>query len=92
MERDATERHRTDGVGYFVGKPLLLPIIDHVLVVHAPKEIRIECVMARDNVSGTGVATYFNQWSDSRRLEMADFSIEKMIAIPLSQKSWKLLK
>ena len=58
-------------------KPLLLPIIDHVLVVHAPKEIRIERVMARDNVSRERVLQRIsNQWSDSRRLEMADFSIE----------------
>ena len=57
-------------------KPLLLPIIDHVLVVHAPKEIRIERVMARDNVSRERVLQRIsNQWSDSRRLEMADFSI-----------------
>ncbi|NLB67893.1 MAG: dephospho-CoA kinase [Bacteroidales bacterium] len=58
-------------------KPLLLPIIDHVLVVHAPEEIRIERVMTRDNVSRERVLQRIsNQWSDSRRLEMADFSIE----------------
>jgi len=58
-------------------KPLLLPLIDYVLVVHAPLECRVESVMARDNVSRERVLQRIsNQWSDSRRLEMADFSIE----------------
>ena len=58
-------------------KPLLLPLIDYVLVVHAPLECRVERVMARDNVSRERVLQRIsNQWSDSRRLEMADFSIE----------------
>ncbi len=58
-------------------KPLLLPLIDYVLVVHAPLECRVERVMARDNVSRERVLQRIsNQWSDSRRLEMADYSIE----------------
>jgi dephospho-CoA kinase len=55
----------------------LLPLIDYVLVVHAPEEIRIERVMERDNVSREQVLQRIsNQWSDCRRLNMADFSIE----------------
>jgi dephospho-CoA kinase len=58
-------------------KPSLLPLIDYVLVVHAPEEIRIERVVTRDNVSRERVLQRIsNQWSDDRRLEMADFSIE----------------
>jgi dephospho-CoA kinase len=58
-------------------KPSLLPLIDYVLVVHAPEEIRIERVMERDNVSREQVLQRIsNQWSDCRRLNMADFSIE----------------
>ncbi|NMB37840.1 MAG: dephospho-CoA kinase [Bacteroidales bacterium] len=58
-------------------KPSLLSNIDYVLVIHAPEECRIERVMARDNISREQVLQRMaNQWSDSRRLEMADFSIE----------------
>lgn len=58
-------------------KPALLSNIDYIMVVHAPEERRIERVMARDNISREQILQRMaNQWSDSRRLEMADFSIE----------------
>ncbi|NMB37915.1 MAG: dephospho-CoA kinase [Bacteroidales bacterium] len=75
------ERQQSDIVlmesAILLEKPALLSNIDYIMVVHAPEERRIERVMARDNISREQILQRMaNQWSDSRRLEMADFSIE----------------
>ncbi len=50
---------------------------DVVILVTAPKTVRIERVMARDHVSAEEVeARMKNQWSDEKKIKLADFVIE----------------
>ena len=57
-------------------KPIVVAGVDKVLTVSAPLEVRIERVMARDNVDRARVeARMAAQWSDSRRESLADFII-----------------
>ncbi len=57
-------------------KPVVVENVDKVLTVSAPLELRIERVMARDNVDRARVeARLAAQWSDARRESMADFII-----------------
>lgn len=49
---------------------------DHTILVIADKEIRIKRVMNRDNVTREQVlARMENQWSDERKMEVADFIV-----------------
>ena len=57
-------------------KPLVMENVDRVLTVSAPLDVRIERVMARDNVDRARVeARMAAQWSDERREALADFII-----------------
>ena len=57
-------------------KPLVVEHVDKVLTVSAPLDVRIERVMARDNVDKARVeARMAAQWSDERREALADFII-----------------
>ena len=57
-------------------KPLVMENVDKVLTVSAPLDVRIERVMARDNVDRARVeARMAAQWSDERREALADFII-----------------
>ena len=57
-------------------KPLVMANVDRVLTVSAPLDVRIERVMARDNVDRARVeARMAAQWSDERREALADFVI-----------------
>ncbi|MDX1463464.1 MAG: dephospho-CoA kinase [Marinirhabdus sp.] len=50
---------------------------DLTVMVTAPKEIRIQRVMARDGVQRKDVeARMEHQWSDAKKLKLADYSIE----------------
>lgn len=50
---------------------------DKVILVTAPRETRIKRVMERDNVTRDEVeARMENQWSDSRKEELADYIIQ----------------
>lgn len=60
--------------------------IDKIIMVYAPKEIRIERVMKRDHVSREEVeARMKNQWDDERKIVLSDFIIVndgKSLVIP----------
>lgn len=50
--------------------------MDKVIMVTAPKELRMERVMKRDNVTAAEVeARMANQWSDEQKITLSDFVI-----------------
>lgn len=50
--------------------------MDKVIMVTAPKELRMERVMKRDNVTSAEVeARMANQWSDEQKIALSDFVI-----------------
>ena len=52
---------------------------DMVILVTAPKQVRITRVMARDNTSKTEIEQRMNnQWSDEKKLKLADLIIENI--------------
>lgn len=52
---------------------------DKIIVVTAPKEVRIQRVMSRDNVSREAVEQRIaNQWDDDRKTALSDFIIENV--------------
>jgi dephospho-CoA kinase len=52
---------------------------DMVILVTAPKQMRINRVMARDNTSKAEIEQRMNnQWSDEKKLELADIIIENI--------------
>ena len=58
-------------------KPYLREMPDHVLLVTAPRELRIERVMARDGLSREAVEKRMaNQISDEQRRKYADYILE----------------
>ena len=57
-------------------KPIVLEQVDKSLVVTAPLELRIERVIQRDNTTRERVLDRLGaQWSDERRIALADFII-----------------
>ncbi len=52
---------------------------DMVILVTAPKQMRINRVMARDNISKAEIEQRMNnQWSDEKKLKLADIIIENI--------------
>lgn len=52
---------------------------DKVILVTAPKEIRIARVMTRDNATFTDIEQRMNhQWSDEKKQKLADYIIENI--------------
>lgn len=52
---------------------------DHVILVTAPKEIRVARIMKRDNTSlGAIEERMANQWPDKEKRAMSDFEIENI--------------
>lgn len=52
---------------------------DKIILVTAPKKLRLERVMARDNSTMEEIeARMANQWSDKRKAKLADFIIENI--------------
>lgn len=52
-------------------------IFDKVILVKAPKEARLERILARDNISREEIlARMENQWHDSKKIPLADYIIE----------------
>ena len=60
--------------------------VDKVIMVSAPKEIRLQRVMKRDNVTHEEVeARMANQWPDEKKIALSDFVIvndDKQLVIP----------
>ena len=57
--------------------PELLADMDWKLVVTAPMDVRMKRIAARDNATGEQIAARMaSQWSDERRVALADFVIE----------------
>ncbi len=51
-------------------------LLDHIITVTAPEELRIERVMARDGVDAAAVkARIDKQWPEEKKVAMADFVI-----------------
>lgn len=60
----------------FLETPIFHHIADKIIVVTAPEEVRIKRVMKRDNLQEYQVRQRISkQWSDEKRLSMADFII-----------------
>lgn len=54
---------------------------DKIILVTAPKEIRIQRVMQRDNVTKEAVeARMANQWEDEKKIKLSDFVIQNINA------------
>lgn len=52
---------------------------DKIILVTAPKELRISRVAERDNASGAEIEQRMNnQWSDEKKAKLADFIIENI--------------
>ena len=52
---------------------------DHIILVTAPKEIRIERILKRDNATLKDVKSRMdNQWPDEKKIPLADFVIENI--------------
>lgn len=50
---------------------------DYTIIVTAPKEEKIQRVIARDHISAEEVKTRMkNQWPDNKKVKLADFKIE----------------
>ena len=50
---------------------------DYTIIVTAPKEVKIQRVVQRDQISKEEVADRMkNQWSDNKKIKLADFQIE----------------
>jgi len=50
--------------------------LDKIVLVNAPKELRIKRVMKRDNVSESSVKQRMkNQWSENKKIEKSDYII-----------------
>jgi dephospho-CoA kinase len=68
---------------------------DFIITVSAPEDLRIERIMKRDNVNHEIViARIKNQWSDERKVRLADFVIlnnETELVIPQVMKIHKKL-
>ncbi len=78
--RDEQEKRGVDMIVYesaiFLETPTFRSIADKVIVVTAPVDVRIKRVIKRDNLAEEMVIQRINkQWSDEKRLEMADFVI-----------------
>ncbi len=78
--RDEQEKRGVDMIVYesaiFLETPTFRSIADKVIVVTAPVDVRIRRVIKRDNLEEKLVKQRINkQWSDEKRLEMADFVI-----------------
>jgi len=78
--RDEQEKRGVDMIVYesaiFLETPTFRSIADKVIVVTAPVDVRIRRVIKRDNIEEKLVKQRINkQWSDEKRLEMADFVI-----------------
>lgn len=51
-------------------------VLDHIITVTAPEEVRIERVMRRDSVDRAAVkARIDKQWPESKKVQLADFLI-----------------
>lgn len=68
---------------------------DFVITISAPEELRIERIMKRDNVNHeTVIARIKNQWSDEKKVNLADFVVlndETELVIPQVIKIHKIL-
>jgi len=78
--RDEQERRGVDMIVYesaiFLETPTFRSIADKVIVVTAPVDVRIRRVIKRDKIEEKLVRQRISkQWSDEKRLEMADFVI-----------------
>ncbi len=78
--RDEREKEGKDMIIYesaiFLETPLFHHIADKVIVLTAPEEVRIKRVIKRDKVEEYQVRQRISkQWSDEKRLGMADFII-----------------
>uniref|UniRef100_UPI0025D0CC03 dephospho-CoA kinase n=1 Tax=uncultured Flavobacterium sp. TaxID=165435 RepID=UPI0025D0CC03 len=52
---------------------------DKIILVTAPKEVRIQRVMHRDNVTKEAVeARMANQWEDGKKIQLSDFIIQNI--------------
>lgn len=52
---------------------------DKIILVTAPKELRIQRVMQRDNVTKEAVeARIANQWEDDKKIQLSDFIIQNI--------------
>ncbi len=75
------EKYEKDGVAYFVDLPLYFEKQNYnfnkVLVVYAPKEIQIQRVIKRDNVTEKDAKAILNNQMDiEKKKELADFVID----------------
>lgn len=52
---------------------------DKIILVTAPKEVRIQRVMERDNITKDAVkARMSNQWEDDKKMQLSDFVIQNI--------------
>lgn len=66
---------------------------DHTILVTAPEDTRIERVMARDGVGRDDVKSRIKaQWSESKKINLADFIIENINLIETRQRVKELHK
>lgn len=92
VHRDAERWHLIQHAPYTLREAALLfesggyQLMDKMIVVTAPEELRIQRVMARDGVSRKAVlARMAQQWPEARKVAMADYIIyndEQTLLLP----------
>lgn len=66
---------------------------DQVIMVSAPKEMRIKRVMERSSISRENVLSRMNkQWPDEKKIELADFCIQNDEQVSIIKQSLEIHK
>ena len=96
--KDGTEwHHQQIGVPYTIREAALMiesgnyKAMDKLIVVSAPKQLRIERVMKRDNVNEVAVLARMNQQlAEEEKMKFADFRIINDWRASLIKQVWKI--
>ncbi|MGQ1948124.1 dephospho-CoA kinase [Geofilum sp. OHC36d9] len=71
-------------------------LMDKIITVVAPVDLRIQRVMRRDNVSSESIrARMNNQWRDEQKIALSDYIVfadDRQLVIPQILKIWDVLK
>lgn len=66
---------------------------DYTILVTAPKKMRIQRLLKRDHATRKSIEARMNaQWSDERKLKLADFSIENKELLQTKKETHRLHK
>ena len=83
VKHDFIEWAKTKKMPYVIQEAAILfennsyKTFDKIILVKAPKELRLQRILARDTISEEEIlARMENQWDDSKKIPLADYVIE----------------